>query len=142
MLGEEHAYLTSAAAAEEMDWDLLRNHAKNFSVEIRNVTEEFGVLGVMGPNSRAVLSRLTTTNLDKEFPWLSAREIEIANVNARALRVSYLGELGWELHVPAQDMRSVFLALEKAGGDFGLGFYGAYAANSMRLEKGYRGMGE
>jgi dimethylglycine dehydrogenase len=69
------------------------------------------------------------------------RQISVAGVDVRALRVSYLGELGWELHADATDLGRLFDALEAAGTPHGLGFYGAYAANSMRLEKGYRGWG-
>lgn len=141
MLAEDHAYLTSAAAAEEMDWDLLNAHCVNFDVTVTNVTATMGVLGLMGPKSRAVLSQLTDHDLENDFRWLSAKEIKVSGISVRALRVSYLGELGWELHLAAKDTKELFLALEAAGKDHDVGFYGAYAANSMRLEKGYRGWG-
>ncbi len=95
----------------------------------------------MGPKSRDVLAEVTDADLGVGFPWLSARQITVAGHPVLALRVSYLGELGWELHMDTAYMREVFLALEKAGQPHGLGFYGAFAANSMRLEKGYRGWG-
>ncbi|MCP5087399.1 MAG: FAD-dependent oxidoreductase [Rhodobacteraceae bacterium] len=141
MLAEDHAYLTSAAAAEEIDRDALAAHAAGYEVQITNLTEELGVIGVMGPKSRALLSQLTDANLGPDFPWLTAKEISVAGQSVRALRVSYLGELGWELHAPISQMVALFLALEAAGRDLGLGCYGAYAANSMRLEKGYRSWG-
>ncbi len=140
MLADDHAYLTSAAAAEEMDYDLLKAHAAGFDVVLRNVTEAFGVIGLMGPKSREILAQLTNTDLGT-FPWLTAQTIEVAGKTARALRVSYIGELGWELHIAAPDMRHVFLAFEAAGQVHGVGYYGAFAVNSMRLEKGYRGWG-
>lgn len=140
-LAEDHAYLTSAAAAEEIDLDLLRAHAAGFDVTVSNVTEQLGVIGVMGPKSRAVLGTLIEADLGAGFPWLSVQQITVAGLPVRALRVSYLGELGWELHAEAQHLPALFDALETAGKPHGIGFYGAYAANSMRLEKGYRGWG-
>ena len=140
-LAEDQAYLISAAAAEEIDLDLLNAHAADHDVTVANVTERLGVIGLMGPTSRAVLATLTDADLDAGFPWLSVRQISVAGVDVRALRVSYLGELGWELHADATDLGTLFDALEAAGTPHGLGFYGAYAANSMRLEKGYRGWG-
>jgi dimethylglycine dehydrogenase len=140
-LAEDNAYLTSAAAAEEIDLDLLNTHASGFNVTVTNVTERLGVIGLMGPKSRDVLGTLTDADLGDGFPWLTVREITVAGLPVRALRVSYLGELGWELHAEAQHLPALFDALEEAGQPHGIGFYGAYAANSMRLEKGYRGWG-
>ncbi len=134
-LGENHAYLTSAAAAEEIDFDLLRNLARSFDITVANVTEDYAVIGVMGPKAPDVLPELA------DMPWLSARETEVNGVALRALRVSYLGECGWELHVPRDNAAELFAKLEQAALPYGLGYYGAYAANSMRLEKGYRGWG-
>lgn len=137
----DRAYLNSAAAAEEMDLDLLKARAEGFNVSIANRTDELAVIGLMGPKSAEVLAKLTDAELGKAFPWLSAREITVAGVAARVLRVSYVGELGFELHVDRADAAKLFHALEGSGKPFGLGYYGAYAANSMRLEKGYRGWG-
>lgn len=139
MWSDSHAYLTSAAAAEENDLDVLRAHAKSFDVTVTNRTEDIAVIGLMGPMSREVLT--TLADLDENFPWLTAREIDITGHKVRALRVSYLGELGWELHLPSVAAQNVFLALEKVGKASGVGYYGAFAANSMRLEKGYRAWG-
>ncbi|WP_170327707.1 GcvT family protein [Ruegeria arenilitoris] len=141
VLAEDHVYLTSAAAAEEMDDDLLRARAEGFDVTITRVTDDFGVLGLMGPKSRDVLAALTNTDLGVNFPWLSVREIDVAGIPVRALRVSYVGELGWELHVKSADMPTLFDAVEEAGKPHGLDYFGAYAMNAMRLEKGYRAWG-
>ncbi|WP_170428656.1 GcvT family protein [Ruegeria arenilitoris] len=141
VLAEDHIYLTSAAAAEEMDDDLLRARAEGFDVTITRVTDDFGVLGLMGPKSRDVLAALTDADLGVGFPWLSVREIDMAGIPVRALRVSYVGELGWELHVKSKDMPDLFDAVEHAGKPHGLGFFGAYAMNAMRIEKGYRAWG-
>ncbi|WP_171174623.1 FAD-dependent oxidoreductase [Ruegeria sp. HKCCD8929] len=140
-LAADHFYLTSAAAAEDVDDDLLRTHADAFDVTLHRVTEDFGVLGLMGPKSRDVLAALTTADLSPGFPWLSVREITVAGIPVRALRMSYVGELGWELHVAVYRMQELFLALETAGKSHGLGLFGAYAMNAMRLEKGYRAWG-
>lgn len=137
-LGEQHIYLTCAAAAEERDEDLLRARAAGFDVTIINVTAALGVLGLMGPKSRAVLESLTGDDLGT---WLSASEITVAGIPVRALRVSYVGELGWELHVAAEQMRDLFEAIEEVGKSHDLGYFGAYAMNAMRLEKGYAAWG-
>lgn len=134
----DRAYLNSAAAAEEMDLDLLKARAEGFDVTIRNRTDDLAVIGLMGPRSGEVLGRLADIT---GLSWLSAREIDVAGIPARVLRVSYVGEKGYELHVARTDAARLFLALEEAGNAFGIGHYGAYAANSMRLEKGYRGWG-
>ena len=141
MLAPDRAYLNSAAAAEEMDFDLLRDRASGFDVMIRNRTDELAVIGLMGPQSAAALGRLTPAPLGSAFPWLSAQEIMVAGTPVTALRVSYVGEKGWELHVARNQALALFNALVEEGTPLGLGFYGAYAANSMRLEKGYRGWG-
>ncbi|MEL7259370.1 MAG: aminomethyltransferase family protein, partial [Pseudomonadota bacterium] len=138
MLSHTCAYLTSAAAAEEMDNDLLRARSSGMDVEIANRTEDLSVIGLMGPKSRNVLATLTQDELGS---WLSVREITLAGKQVRALRVSYVGELGWELHVARDEAVAVFEALDVAGRPYGIGLYGAYAANAMRLEKGYRAWG-
>ena len=138
VLAPDHAYLNSAAAAEEMDLDLLTARAKGFDVTIANRTDALAVIGLMGPRSADVLA--TLAELDG-MAWLAAREIEVAGIPARVLRVSYVGEKGYELHVDRAHAARLFHALEDAGRPFGIGHYGAYAANSMRLEKGYRGWG-
>lgn len=138
VLGPDRAYLNSAAAAEEMDLDLLNARARGFDVTIRNRTDELAVIGLMGPRSGDVLGKLADLT---GLTWLSAREMDVAGIPARVLRVSYVGEKGYELHVGRGDAERLFLALEDAGKAFGIGHYGAYAANSMRLEKGYRGWG-
>lgn len=142
-LAEDRFYLTSAAAAERHDHDLLRSRARGCpDIEIRNRTEEIGVLALMGPNAREVLSKVGGADLRKAaFPWLSAQEIDVGGVRVRALRLSYVGELGWELHIPMAHMAGVFDALVEAGEAYDLRHFGAYAMNAMRLEKGYRAWG-
>ena len=141
VLAADRAYLNSAAAAEEMDLDLLRARAAGFDVAITNRTGDMAVIGLMGPHAMEVLGKLADVAPGSSFPWLSLREMTVAGVPALVLRVSYVGESGVELHVSRADAARLFLALEAAGKSFGIGRYGAYAANAMRLEKGYRGWG-
>ena len=152
-LAADRYYLTSAAAAERHDEDLLRRHAASFAdVRMVNRTAHLGVLGLMGPEAPTVLGALTDADLGHEaFPWLSARTLRIGTVEAgtaragaveaRALRVSYAGECGWELHVAMADLPALHQALCTAGAAVDLRPFGAYALNSLRLEKGYRAWG-
>ncbi len=143
MIGEDWYYLTSAALAERHDEDLLRRHAARFpGVSVDNVTLKRGVLGLMGPQARKVLSALTEADLSNEdFPWLSAKLIRVAGIKTAALRVSYAGELGWELHAKLGHLGHLYDAVLEAGRPHGLRPFGIYALNSMRIEKGYRAWG-
>jgi dimethylglycine dehydrogenase len=96
-----------------------------------------------GPRARATLSEATDIDLSNAaFPWLSAREAEVAGVKGvRLLRVNYVGELGWELHTPMAGMPVIFDALMAAGRAHGIRLFGTYAMNSLRLEKAYRSWG-
>jgi len=142
-LAEDHYYLTSAAAAEMHDFDLLRAHAREFSaVTVSNESARLGVLAIAGPHARDVLSKLTAADLGNgAFPWMSARNILVAGQTVRALRVAYVGELGWELHCEADCQRDLLRELMRSGAAYGLSLFGAYAMNSMRLEKAYRAWG-
>ncbi|WP_112310611.1 GcvT family protein [Pseudogemmobacter bohemicus] len=137
-LAEDHFYLTSAAAAEMRDDDLLRARMPGFDIEIRRVSDDFAVIALMGPAAPAILARLSQDPLG---PWMSVRQITVAGIATRALRLSYIGEAGWELHVPAARAAELFLALEAAGQPEGIGCFGSYAMNAMRLEKGYPAWG-
>ena len=142
-LAGDRYYVTSAAAAERHDEDLLHRHAASFDrVEVVNRTGHIGILGLMGPEAPTVLRALTDTSVDREaFPWLSAQTMRVGGVETRALRMSYAGECGWELHVAMADLLALHRALCKAGAAAGLVPFGAHAMNSMRLEKGYRAWG-
>jgi dimethylglycine dehydrogenase len=108
-------------------------------VRIDDVTQERGVLVVSGPKARELLESLTEEDLGNErFRWLCAREIRIAEVTVRALRVSYVGELGWELHAPMASMEPLYEAIWTKGRAYGIANYGLYAVNGMRIEKGYK----
>ncbi len=143
---DDYAMLTSAAAAEEIDADVLFDHAraiqaKGFDVTVKNMTETIGAIGLMGPRSQNILQALTPYDLTADLPWLHCAETTVAGVDVKILRVSYVGESGYELHANREDLPMLFDQLEAAGQACGVGYYGAYAANSMRLEKGYRAWG-
>jgi dimethylglycine dehydrogenase len=139
-LDDDKFYALSAAAAELRDQDLLtQSVSPGEAVRIENVTEERGVLVVSGPRSRELLSLLTDADLGNDaFRWLRAREISIAGQPVRALRVSYVGELGWELHPPIASLPALYDAIWEAGRKFGIANYGLYAVNTLRIEKGYK----
>lgn len=142
-LGDERFYLNSGITMEQHDLDWLRFHVEDGEdVTVTDVTEERGLLAVTGPRSRQLLTRLTDADLTNEsFPWLTGREIEVAGVPCLALRISYVGELGWELHHPIDQMPGLYQAIEHAGAGLGLVEYGSYAMNVMRIEKAYKAMG-
>jgi dimethylglycine dehydrogenase len=133
-------YALSAAAAELRDLDWLRQSVLPAeSVHIENVSEARGVLVVSGPRSRELLTILSDADFRNDaFRWLRAREIRIAGHPVLALRVSYVGELGFELHVPTGSLPALYDALWEAGHKLGIANYGLYAVNSMRVEKGYK----
>jgi 4-methylaminobutanoate oxidase (formaldehyde-forming) len=100
------------------------------------------MLGLMGPNARALIERLSGEDLSNgRFPFGSSREIEIGYAIVRASRVTYVGELGWEIYVPADFALHVFDRIVDVGRDFGLAFAGYHAMNACRVEKGYRHWG-
>ncbi len=132
-------YLCSAASAEQHDEDVLRPSVPP-GVRLAPVSDELGTLVLAGPHARALMQQVTKADLSNaEFPWLSVREIEVAGVGLTAMRVNYVGELGWELHVPMRALPIVYDALWEVGATFGLADFGIYATDSMRLDKCYRG---
>jgi dimethylglycine dehydrogenase len=135
-------FLVSAAAAELHDLDWLQRHAPRSGVAIENVTNGYGVLILAGPRARDVLTRVTDADLSNTaFPWLSMREIFVGYVPVRALRINFVGELGWELYHPIEYQIGLYDTLATAGADFGLVNFGLRAMDSLRLEKGYRAWG-
>ena len=142
-LGPERFYLNSGITSQYHDRDWLRFHvAPDEDVTITDVTDERAILAIAGPRSRDILSGLTDADLSNDaFRWLTGREIDVAGVPCIALRVSYVGELGWELHHAIEDMPQLYDAIVAAGEPLGMVHYGAYAMNSMRIEKAYKAMG-
>jgi dimethylglycine dehydrogenase len=139
-LASDHFYVLSAAAAQLYDMDQLTWRKQDGeNVTIADVTDDYGVLVLAGPKSRDVLTSVYSGELGR---WLTGRMAEVAGVaGVRLLRVTYVGELGWELHVPRDGMQKVFDALMKVGEPHGLKLFGTYAMNSLRMEKSYRGWG-
>lgn len=138
--GPEQFYLVGAGAFERHDWDMLRKaRPRDGSVELQKVTTQHGVLVLAGPRSRELLQTLTDTDLSNAaFPWLTGKTISVGPAETRALRVNFVGELGWELHHPIELQNTIFDLLVEAGRRFDLGFFGIKAMDSLRLEKSYR----
>lgn len=143
-LAQDHFYVLSAAAAQLYDHDQLswRSHDDE-AVTITDITDDYGVLVLAGPRARDVLGACTGIDLSNAgFRWLTGKVSEVSGVaGVRLLRVNYVGELGWELHVPMQHLVKVFDALMAAGKPHGISLFGTYAMNSLRMEKSYRGWG-
>lgn len=119
-----------------------RNIPKDCNAEIVDVTDEGFTLSLMGPRARDILSAVTPDDVSNEsFPFGHCREIEIAGARVRALRITYAGELGWEVHGKKGDALAVYDALIKAGAPYGLTNAGYRAIETLRLEKGYRAWG-
>lgn len=142
-LAADRFFLLSGALAHQRDLDLLRGAVRpGEDVAITDRTAEFTTLVVAGPRSRDLLAGLTGVDLSTPaFPWLTGREIEVAGIPVKALRVNYVGELGWELHVPMEHAVAVYDAVWSAGLPLGIADFGLYAMNSLRMEKAYRGWG-
>jgi dimethylglycine dehydrogenase len=150
--GENDYYLVSAGAWTSYDVDFMRKAAEDMAhkfghIEIHDVTNQWGVFAIAGPNSRAILQNLIkdadpeTALCNKRFPWLSARKIELGMCPVNAIRVAYTGELGWELHHPIEMQRYLWDQLMVAGAGQGLKLVGARAQNWLRQEKSYRAFG-
>ncbi len=139
---ESYMVVTSAASAvRDLTW-LKRNLAAEARVTVDDVTNAYAVLGVMGPNSRALLQSLTDHDLSNQgFPFGTSREIEIAHIRLRATRISYMGELGWELYVPSEFAAGLFDILVEKGAPYGLKLCGMHAMDALRIEKAYRHWG-
>jgi dimethylglycine dehydrogenase len=139
-LAPDRFYVVSAAATETRDLDWIDRHVpSDGSVVVENVTGSWGVLMLAGPRARDILGSLTDADLSTAaFPFMSAADIRLGPVPVRALRVSYTGELGWELHHPIEWSRALDALLVDAGAGAGLADVGYRALDSLRLEKGYR----
>jgi 4-methylaminobutanoate oxidase (formaldehyde-forming) len=142
-IGEEKFYIVTGTGFRTHDLAWISDHiGDGLDVRIDDVTEAFGTLSLMGPNARKVLEAVTNADVSNAgFPFGHVREIGIAGHIVRALRVTYVGELGWELHIPIAATGEVFDALMAAGRPHGLRPVGYRALESLRLEKGYRAWG-
>ena len=132
---------SSASPIRDKSW-IDRHVLTGENVNVLDVSSAYATFGVMGPKSRALLSRLTRADLSNEaFPFSTSQEIDLGYATVRATRITYVGELGWELYVPAEFAVGVYRDLMDAGQEFGVVNAGYYTINSLRLDKGYRAFG-
>ncbi|MEL6118978.1 MAG: FAD-dependent oxidoreductase, partial [Pseudomonadota bacterium] len=139
----ETVYLVVTPAATRLaDETHLRRHAEGYQVVVTDVTATEGVLAIMGPNARDLLAKVSPNDFSNETnPFGTAQEIELGMGLARAHRVSYVGELGWELYVPSDMAGHAFETLWEAGQDVGLKLCGMHMMDSCRIEKAFRHFG-
>jgi len=151
-LAEDHHVLISAGAWAAYDGDCLRKAAADCTaefgpIEIHDVTTQWGVFVLAGPNARTLIRAVLdhaepdTALGNQAFPWLALRTLELGMCPVRALRVSYTGSLGWELHHPIEMQNHLFDRIDAQGDDHGLKLFGARAQNWLRMEKSYRAFG-
>ena len=142
-LAADRFYLVCAAFFEQRLLDHLNRYLNTDALSVRNLSSDWSALALQGPLAASVLSSATESDLTLAgFPWLTAKTIDVAGVDVLALRMSYAGESGWELHGPGDDMLPVFDALQSAGESVGMVDYGSFAMNVMRMEKAFKGASE
>ncbi|MBT5435351.1 MAG: FAD-dependent oxidoreductase [Alphaproteobacteria bacterium] len=136
-------YIVSAGATQRLDHDWIKKHMPDDgSVRYDHLTNQMGVLVIAGPKSRELLSRITRDDLSNDaFKWLSGRWVDIGLAPALAIRMNFVGELGWELHHPVEYQNHIFDAVMEAGADLGIKPFGIRAMDAMRLEKSYKLVG-
>jgi dimethylglycine dehydrogenase len=140
---DDSFYLVSAGALQRLDHDYLKKYMpKDGSVKFTQLTNDYGVLVITGPKSRQLMQRVSEADFSNEaFPWLTSQDITVAEAPVNAMRLNYVGELGWELHHSMEHQNQIFDASFVAGDDLGLKPFGIRAMDSMRLEKSYRMVG-
>ena len=140
---EDSFYCVSAGAWQRLDHDWIKKHMpEDRSVKFENITNQMGVLVIAGPKSRELLECVSSDDFSNEaFPWLSGKNIKIGSAETLAIRVNFVGELGWEIHSPIEIQNHIFDALMDAGQDLGLKPFGIRAMDSLRLEKSYKLIG-
>jgi len=136
-------YCVSAGAWQRLDHDWIKKHMpQDRSVQFEDITNQVGVLVVAGPKSRELLQCVSSDDFTNEgFPWLSGRTIKIGAAETLAVRVNFVGELGWEIHSPIEMQNYIFDCLMESGSDLGLKPFGIRAMDSLRIEKSYRLIG-
>lgn len=139
-LGQDAFLIVTAAETETRDFFWLKKQlSADAHCVLTNVTSGMGVISIMGPRSRDLLQSLTPANMSNEaLPFATSQEIELGYAIVRASRITFVGELGWELYVPTEFMLGVYDEIMAAGDAFGLTHVGYHALNSLRMEKGYR----
>ncbi len=141
-LAEDRFWVISGAATRQKDLAWLRRHLGDLRAVMTDLTAAYAVLGVMGPESRRLLQAVSSADLSAAaFPFGTCRDIDIGPVRLRAARLSFAGELGWELYIPTESAAGVHATLQQAGAEVGLAPAGHYCLDSCRLEKGFRHWG-
>jgi sarcosine dehydrogenase len=142
-LADDRFYIVTGTGFRTHDLAWIREHIpQGADVRIEDITEDHGTLSLMGPHARDVLEKVTSADVSNSaFPFAHVREIDIAGHTVRALRVTYVGELGWELHMPIGATGEIFDALMREGKPWDIRPVGYRALESLRLEKGYRAWG-
>lgn len=132
--------IVSAAETETRDFAWLRSHIPaDAHCILTNMSSAMGVISIMGPRSRDLLQSLTPNDLSPAaFPFATSQEIELGYAIVRASRITFVGELGWELYIPTEFMPGVYDEIAATSAQFGLVHAGYHALNSLRMEKGYR----
>jgi len=137
-IAQDTFWLTSGAATRFKDLFWLKRRLDKEDVLIRDITEERAVLGLMGPESRALIQRISDADFsDDGFAFSSFKQVDISGCEVIATRLSFVGELGWELSVPVADAKTVYQSIVDAGQAFNLAHAGHFCLDSCRLEKGY-----
>ncbi|MEL7184974.1 MAG: FAD-dependent oxidoreductase [Pseudomonadota bacterium] len=139
-LSDDAYLIVTAAETEVRDFHWLKQHIPaDAHCVLTNVSSGMGVISIMGPRSRELLQSLTPADMSHAaFPFATSQEIELGYGYVRASRITFVGELGWELYVPTEFMQGVYDEIVAAGTPFGLAHAGYHALNSLRMEKGYR----
>ncbi len=140
---EDRYLVVTGAASQVKDREWLRcNRTDDANVSVSDITDDLGVLGVMGPQSRSLLAGICSADLSGDaFPYQTSQEINVAGILLRASRITYVGELGWELFIPSNAAAAVLDAILAAGEGHGLALAGMHAMQSLRIEKAYRAWG-
>ena len=140
---DDSFYLVSAGAFQRLDHDWIKKWMPNDrSVTFENLTNSIGVLVVAGPKSRDLLNKISNADFsNKAFPWLSAQKIDVGLAPSIAMRMNFVGELGWELHHPIEYQNHIFDRLMEAGEEFSVKPFGIRAMDSLRIEKSYKLVG-
>jgi 4-methylaminobutanoate oxidase (formaldehyde-forming) len=140
---EDRYLVVTACASQTRDFRWLQSHLpRDARVNALDVSSAYVVLGIMGPRSRELLSALTDTDLSNDaFPFGCSRIMDLGYARVRASRITYVGELGWELYIPSEFAQSVYDEIVRVGSEYGLAHAGYHAMNSLRMEKAYRHWG-
>ena len=136
-LAEDFFFLITAATAQWHDLEWLQRHMPTGAAfTLTDVTQDFGCQILTGPRSRDILASLTDADLTQ--PWLSHQSAQLEGIWVQLVRVSFAGELGWEVHSKTADTAAIYDMLMRAGQRHGLEPFGMFALNALRIEKGYR----